>query len=200
MDVYEKNIKNVCISYFFLLFSNAVFAFATDLHGSYGSLTVGNSNTLNTFSDTSIAFLHGVDQSTINVNGGTISWLNLHDNNVTNVYSGDISWLRVYANSMVNVYGLDDLSWLIVSGFAKVNIYGTDFNYTGGHLSGVWGDGKAFSFWAIKEFGYPSDLMPENIILRSPIKEAVKVPEPSVISVFVIGLLVVGFRLLKTGK
>lgn len=142
-----------------------------DLYDSESFITVYDSATLTTYTGADVAFLDGRDNSTINVNGGDISWLNTFDNNTTNISFAD------------------DLSWLLVSDNSTVNIYGSDFNYSHGHLSGIWGNGAAFSFWALEELDLSSgnigNLLPDNIVLHN----AVSVPESSGLILFFIGLL-----------
>lgn len=141
-----------------------------DLYGSESFITVRDFAALRTHESTNIAFLKGRDNSTIDVNGGVISWLNTYDNNVTNIS---------FAN---------DLSWLLVNDNSVVNIYGSNFNYSGGHLSGTWNNGYSFEFWAVEELdlfsGNIGNLLPNNIVLHT-----ASVPEPTAFGLFLIGLL-----------
>jgi hypothetical protein len=142
-----------------------------DLYGREAFITVVDSATLTTHTGADVSFLVGRENSTINVNGG------------------EISWLRLYDNTTANISFVDDLSWLLVSDNAAVNIYGSNFNYFNGHLSGIWGNGAAFSFWALEELDLSSgnigNLLPDNIVLHN----AVSVPESSGLILFFIGLL-----------
>jgi hypothetical protein len=142
-----------------------------DLYGSESFVTVHDSATVNTHETSNIAFLWGVDNSTVNVDGGEISWLHAYDRNVTNI-------------SFIN-----DLSWLLVRDNSVVNIYGSNFNYSGGHLSGTWSNGNHFEFWALKEndlsSGNIGNILPNNIILHS-----ASVPEPASLSLFLIGFII----------
>jgi len=139
-----------------------------DIYGSEAFVSVYDSGKLTTYKDTDIAFLYGYDNSTFDITGGDISWLHLYDNNVTNI-------------SFVS-----DLSWLLVNDNATVNIYADNLSYSNGHLSGTWGNGSDFSFWALEQAdltaGSIGDVIPDNITLH-----ATSVSEPSILAMFAIG-------------
>jgi hypothetical protein len=108
-----------------------------------------------------------------------------------NVYSGDsIAWLYANDNSEVNITYVDDLSWLLVNDDSQVNIFGSNFNYSNGHLSGVWANGLSFSFWALEETdlqnGSIGSIIPDNIRLRA-------VPIPATVWLFGSGLALLGW-------
>jgi len=146
-----------------------------DIYASESFVSAYDSSIITTHVGSSVAFLDGYDSSTFNINGGEISWLELYDSNVTNI-------------SFV-----EDLSWLLVSDNSTVNIFGSDFSYSRGHLSGTWGNGSSFSFWALEELdlheGNIGDFLPDNIILH-----VVSVPEPSSLALFFLGVAGLVFR------
>jgi len=151
----------------------------TDIYGSESYINAYDTSSVTTHIGSSISYLDGYDSSTFNIDGGDISWLELYDNNITNI-------------SFV-----EDLSWLLVSDDSLVNIYGTDFNYSGGHLSGTWVNGISFSFWALEELdlhsGNIGDILPDNIILH-----IASVPEPSSLVILLAGLTALIYRKNKT--
>ena len=166
----------------FLVFCAILFAVST----SY-SLTISDTQIENISSQ--VALVYGYDQSTINIDtGADVSHLKGYDFSTFNVNGGEISWLTLYENNTTNINFVDSLSWLLVNDSSVVNIFGSNFSYSGGHLSGVWGNGVAFSFWAFEEAdllsGNFSGAMPDNIILH-----AAPVPEPSTFILIVAGLL-----------
>lgn len=160
---------------------------SVDINGYESNIHTYNQSTLNAKSGSDISWLYAHDDSTINIEGGEISWLYGYDNSTINISAGDISWLKLYDNNETNISFLDDLSWLLVNDDAIVNIYGSDFSYSNGHLSGAWGNGSTFSFWALEELdlnaGNIGNILPDNIILH-----AVSVPEPSSLALLVFGL------------
>ena len=134
--------------------------------------------------------LKGYDNSKINVYAGSkVSWLYGYDAANINISGGDISWLTLYNQSVSNITAVDDLSWLLVNDSSEVNIFGSGFSYANGHLSGLWGNGSSFDFWALKESdlssGNVSSVLPDNIRLHS-----VSVPEPGTPLLFLIGLAI----------
>ncbi|NOX91090.1 MAG: PEP-CTERM sorting domain-containing protein [Gammaproteobacteria bacterium] len=153
---------------------------------------IDDSNIYDVYGDE--AWLYGYDNSTINIyEGSNVSWLYGYDNTNINISGGDISWLTLYDQSVTNITGVEDLSWLLVNDRSEVNIFGTEFNYSNGNLSGVWGNGLSFSFWALNEKdliqGNISSILPENIRLRP-----VSVPEPGTILLFLVGLAIVSYK------
>jgi len=156
------------------------------------ALVINGSNIYDVYGDE--AWLYGYDNSTINAySGSTVSWLYGYDNTNINISGGDISWLKLYDQSVTNITGVEDLSWLLVNDRSEVNIFGYNFNYRNGHLSGMWGDGSSFSFWALNEssvFSFDDrDILPSNIQLHN-----VSVPEPSTIVLFLMGLGIVSYK------
>ena len=159
------------------------------ISGYEARVEVYGSSTATVLPGADISWLDGYDDSTINIQGGDISWLSVYDNSQTNISSlGDLSWLHVYDDSQTNISSLGDLSWLVVNDQAIVNIYGSGFDYSDGHLSGIWSNGGMFSFWALEEADFHSgnigDLLPDNIILHT-----ISAPEPASVVIFAAGIL-----------
>ena len=146
------------------------------------------------------AYVYAYDSSTLTVSSGaSISWLYGYDDSTINISGGDISWLRLYGNSQASISYIDNLSWLLVNDDTEVHIYGSSFAYSAGHLSGIWGNGDAFSMWALEEADLytanVSNLLPDNIILHT-----LSVPEPSSLAIFGAGVALLGFRGKKSSK
>lgn len=139
-----------------------------------------------------IAFFNVRQNAAVQVNGGSVSWLELYDNSTASISGGDISWLELYDNSSVRITGVEDLSWLILySPTSVAEIVANNVQYIDGHLSGIWENGKSFEFWAITDPLLPRNpLMPSNILITS-------IPEPSTAILLIGGL---AFLLVQINK
>ena len=150
-----------------------------DIFGSESFVSAYDFSIVTTHIGSSVSFLDGFDNSTFNINGGEIAWLQLYDSNVT-----DISFV-------------EDLSWLLVSDNSIVNISGSGFNYSNGHLSGTWANGTDFSFWALEQLdlttGNIGDILPDNIFLHD-----ISISEPSSWALLVFGITGLALRKNKT--
>ena len=123
------------------------------------------------------------DQSRANVLGGDVAWLRLHDDSHADVSAGDFSWIWLRDRSTVRITGADDLSWLVLDGAStRAEIVADHVTYSGGHLSGVWGDGRAFTFWAVEGSFMPSQFTPSQITITA-------VPEPASLACLGMGWL-----------
>ncbi len=133
--------------------------------------TFGATNT-NVLPGADIAHFDAHDTSSVQVTGGSISFLNLGDSSTGKVVGGDISWVNLYDTSSVRITYVQSLSWLVFgSPDSRAEIVANNVSYASGYLSGVWGNGMGFSFWAISEGAYPSEIMPANITI-TPVPEA----------------------------
>lgn len=138
-------------------------------HSSYGTVITGSS----VYSINGVdAFVSAYDQGVVNlVDGADVAFLDTRDQSHVNIYGGELSWLNMYGQSTADIYKVD-LSWLLLAENSTAHIYGSNFSYSGGHLSGNWSDGSAFSFWALNAnsrgmIENPSPvLMPANISLH----------------------------------
>lgn len=123
------------------------------------------------------------DNSTAQILGGEVSWLRLYDSSHADVSGADISWLWLHDSSTVRITGVDDLSWLVFDdASARAEIVADNVTYSGGHLSGTWGNGQRFSFWAVDAAFQPTNIMPSNISITA-------VPEPSAWLLGLIGVV-----------
>jgi len=128
------------------------------------------------------------DDSQAQVLGGDVSWLRLYDNSHADVSGGVTSWLWLHDRSTVRITGVDDISWLVFEGAStRAEIVADNVNYSGGHLSGTWGNGQRFSFWALDAEFNPTSIMPGNITITA-------VPEPTSLACLGFGLLVLAWR------
>lgn len=146
-----------------------------DLRGADQAVVTGSAD---------VTRFNGFDQSTVDVLGGQISYLDLYNDAFANISGGDMAYVQLYDTARVRITGLADLSWLVLeSDRAQVEIVASGVSFDQGHLSGVWGDGSAFRFWAVgTNFGIPAAL-PSNITITSP------VPEPASVALMCLGLL-----------
>jgi hypothetical protein len=135
-----------------------------------------------------VAHMWTYDQVETQILGGQVSHYNGHGNSNVDVFGGDISWLNLREESTASIFGAQDISWLVLDAGAEATIYGSDFSYSGGHVSGIWGDGTAFSFWALLESdlstGAISDFKPDSLHLLP-----VVVSEPATAFMLLTGLL-----------
>jgi len=131
-----------------------------------------NQATVNLTAGADVAFLDMHDQSHVNFFAGELSWLNLYEQSTADIFGGNLSWLKLHDQSAADIHEAE-ISWLLMGGDSIAHIYGSDFSYAGGHLSGKWADGSAFSFWALNMDGNGqivpafSASMPVNISLHS---------------------------------
>lgn len=128
-------------------------------------------------------FMH--QQSSLNFLAGDVSWIHMYDSSEAKISGGELSWLLMSDSSTANIYK-SDISWLVMGGDSIAHIYGSNFSYFGGHLSGNWGDGTPFSYWAVTGNAQGMPLltigpspMPANIVLHA-------VPVPA--TLYLIGL------------
>lgn len=134
--------------------------------------TYGTTST-NVLPGADIAHFSAYDTSSVQVTGGSISFLNLLGSSTGEIAGGDISWVRLYDTSSVRISYVQNLSWLVFGGQdSRAEIVADNVSYASGYLSGVWGNGMAFSFWAVPEGADSSyTTMPTNITI-SPVPEA----------------------------
>jgi hypothetical protein len=133
--------------------------------------TYGTTNT-NVLPGADIAHIYAYDTSSVQVTGGSISFLNLLGSSTGEIAGGNISWVNLYDSSSVRITYVQNLSWLVFGGAnSHAEIVADNVSYSSGHLSGVWGNGMGFSFWAIPEGADPSYTMPTNITI-TPVPEA----------------------------
>lgn len=133
--------------------------------------TYGTTST-NVLPGANIAHFYAYDTSSVQVTGGSISFLNLLGSSTGEIAGGDISWVRLYDTSSVRITYVQNLSWLIFGGpNSHAEIVADNVSYASGHLSGVWANGMGFSFWAMTEGAEPASIMPTNITI-TPVPEA----------------------------
>ncbi len=136
-----------------------------------------------------IAGLDVLNTAVANVHGGEVSWLRLYGNGTANVHGGDISWIWLNGASQLFLDGVDDLSWLVMdSANAVAHIFANHVSYANGHLSGVWGNGEHFSFWAVNG-NFATGAMPSNIIIHAAVEQPVEVPTPATVLLLGAGLM-----------
>ncbi|OZG74547.1 hypothetical protein BTA51_05995 [Hahella sp. CCB-MM4] len=128
------------------------------------------------------AVLAGDNSTTTVQTGSNVTTISGYKQSTIDVFGGDISWLQLYGQSSANLFYADDLSWLVLNDDSQVNIYGKEFNYSDGHLSGVWENGESFSFWAVENVLLPDSAMPEGINFHY-------VSEPASLALLTVGIL-----------
>lgn len=163
---------------------------------SYGTVITGNGVHSINGPD---AFVSAYDQAVVNLlDGADVAFLDTRDQSHVNIHGGELSWLNMYEQSTADIYKVD-LSWLLLAENSTAHIYGSNFFYSGGHLSGNWSDGSAFSFWALNAnsrgmIENPSPVsMPANISLHS-------VPLPGTLYLFGAALFPLMGSLRQSGR
>ncbi len=126
--------------------------------------------------------------SSVDMSGGQVGFLYLLDSATATITGGDISWLEVFDNGFADVFGIFDLSWLIVGANAHVTIHADNVSYNNGHLSGVWGNGIGFSFWAIGGEYHQAPTIPPTLLPNIKIVSTTAVPEPQPALLLALGL------------
>lgn len=136
-----------------------------------------------------VSFFDAYENSSVNVTGGDISWLTLRNFASATISGGDISWLQVFENSTADITGIFDLSWLVVGTGASVTIHADNVKYSNGNLSGIWGNGTSFNFWAVAgAYNSPSTIPPSLLPNIKIVSTRVSIPEPASIALLVLGL------------
>jgi hypothetical protein len=143
--------------------------------------TYGTTST-NVLPGADISHFHAYDTSSVQVTGGSISFLNLLGSSIGEIAGGNISWVNLYDSSSVRITYVQGFDWLVFgSPDSHAEIVADNVSYASGHLSGVWGNGMGFSFWAMTEGAEPSSIMPTNITITA-------VPEANSLWLLAVGL------------
>ena len=156
------------------------------INGYESYLDVFDQATAKLVSGADVSWLGMHEQSNLDFFAGEASWVRMYDNSHADIFGGVLSWLLMFDAGAANIYR-SEISWLVLNGNSRVDIYGSNFSYSGGQLSGNWGDGTAFSFWALNgnaqglPTGFGSSLMPENIVLHA-------VPAPATADLIMVAL------------
>lgn len=88
--------------------------------------------------------LHGKSKAVIN--GGNVGFLNLNDDAIAHIYGINISG-GSYMTSNIKVTG----GAVTYGTNSTIHIYANNTVFEGGKLSGLWQNGKYFSFWLIEK-------------------------------------------------
>ena len=172
-----------------LALSSARCAVADVIDGTASFVTRNGSTSTSIVAPANIASFDGYQDATVEVSGGQVSWLNMHHSSTASISGGTISWIQLYDTSSVRITGVDDLSWLVFYGTTShAEIVASNVQYMNGQLSGKWGNGTPFNFWAVTDpimpnSTLPSNTMPSNIVISS-------VPEPSQALLFLGGIAI----------
>ncbi|MBX3433489.1 MAG: hypothetical protein KF847_09225 [Pirellulales bacterium] len=147
-----------------------------DVSGAVPAVILQGNQTARVLPTADVAFLDAFGASRVEVLGGEISFLQLHEQSQAIIRGGFISFVFAADSSRAEFHGVDDLSWLFLRPGAEAHVYGRNFEYSSGHLHGIWANDTAFSFWALFEEapGVPPVIgpMPAGLHLHT-------IPEPT---------------------
>lgn len=177
-----------------LTLGNPALASTTVING-LGTHVARGTDQLEVLNGAEAASIDAFDQSNVKVSGGNISWLTLNDDASADISGGDISWLMLNDSSVARLTGVASLSWILFDGAnSRAEVFANDVKYAGGHLSGTWYNGTAFSFWAIPARGLdPTSAMPSNIVITP-------VPEPAQLLLLSLGMSLIYLRARQTDR
>ena len=142
--------------------------------GEIGQLLCWDTSEVFVYEPSEIDLLRPNDSSTANVYGGTINGLFTLGDSVTNIYEVSLNFVDAVDSSTINMY-VESYNW----------------NPTGG----TWGDGLLTGIWLDS-----SRMFSIEILDLKTINHINFIPEPSTMSLFVIGSLMFRAIRKKTGK
>ncbi len=178
-----------------LFLSTALQAQAVVISSDTSTVRVGSGSATTIVDPANVSWVYASGNAEVNVTGGTVSWLEMKDSSVANVSGGDIGWVRLRDQSAARITGATEISWLVfMDPTAQAEIVADNVKFSGGHLSGIWADGSAFSFWAVNEADLSSGAF--NFSMPAGLSISATVPEPATWMLWGLGLggLVVGAR------
>ncbi|MDR1007331.1 MAG: hypothetical protein LBL65_02045 [Campylobacteraceae bacterium] len=109
-------------------------------------LTLQDNSSIEMEEASSISHINLYGKSKAAINGGNVSFLNLNDDAVAHIYGINING-GSYMSQNVKVIG----GVVTYSPNSTIHIYANNVVFEGGKLSGLWQNGKHFSFWLIEK-------------------------------------------------
>jgi hypothetical protein len=98
----------------------------------YGSMYAGEHSTINFSGTAEVLNAHALNDSRINITGGTIRWLDAGNEGTINIYGGDITEVWTHENAFINIFGHHDLMKISsggMNGFGFVQGYYNDLSW-----------------------------------------------------------------------
>lgn len=148
-------------------------------------------STVNIGPDATVFNVMAWDDSTVNLNGGSVKGVIAGGNADINANWGSISTIMAFGDSSLTLNNIHGLDFLLMTGNTELEMFANDVAFDGRYLSGSWKDGSAFNIQTFNLTGVTTNGLPGYLTVS-----AVRaVPVPAAIWLFssaFFGLALVG--------
>ncbi len=148
----------------------------------YDSLDVPPVQTTVDMTGGDISYLNVYDTSVFNFNSGSIGALTMNNSSIANLYSSDTPTMYLYDNSQIHIYNGSLGSSALIYDNAELHVYGYDLEYdetpSPNWVTGQWENGQDFKIYLRNIYSYD----PDQVVLH-------EIPEPTTFLLFTFGSL-----------
>ena len=151
-----------------------------DTVNTYDSLDIPPVQTTVDMTGGEISYLNVYDTSVFNFNSGSIGVLTTNNSGIAHLYSSDISTKYLHDNSQIHIYNSSLSSSVLIYDNAELHIYGYDLIYdetaSPNWVTGQWENGQDFEIYLRNIYSYD----PDQVVLH-------EIPEPATLLLFSFG-------------